>query len=178
MHGRVLLGVIGLWAALGAACAAPTAVPSPLPPPTATRPPTAAAGPSIEKSRALLEAFFVAYNAHDLDAVLATLDSTFAYGDCDFAARQMRVFEDRAALVAWLTARFAEGDQLALEELVIAPAEGSPPNDPRSTAAQVARTLAGLAGEKRSLFKIVLNEAGDRIQYLNTYGNVDCAAGR
>lgn len=155
-----------------AACAAPTPAPSPLPPqPTV-------AGPSLERSRALLEAFFAAYNAHDVDGVLATLHAPFAYGDCDFAARQMRVFEDTVALTAWLTAHFADGDQMVVEETIIAPAEGAPPNDPRNAAVRVARTLAGVEGEKRSLFKIVLNEAGDQIQYLNTYGNVDCEAGR
>jgi hypothetical protein len=129
----------------------------------------------------VLKAFFESYNRHDLAGVLTTLSDTFAYGDCDFAARQMLVFETKEDLTAWLQAKFAEGDRFRVDEMVIAPAQGSPANDPRSTAVQVFRTsktLKELFEGKPSLFKIILNVAGNRIQYLNTYGNVDCETGR
>jgi hypothetical protein len=103
------------------------------------------------------------------------------YGDCNFIDRQMHVFETRDDLIIWLEAKFAEQDQFLIEEMIIAPAEGSPPNDPRNTAARVVRTNTSrqaLAKTKHSLFKIVLNTEGNSIQYLNTYGNLDCEAGR
>ena len=137
------------------------------------------AGPNVQTSRIVLQAFFDAYNRHDVEGVLITLAETFAYGDCDIAARHMFVFETKKELAAWLQARFAEGDQFRVTEMIIAPAEGSPANDPHSTAVQVSRTSIILKDqEKQSLFKIILNAEGNRIQYLNTYGNVDCEAGR
>jgi hypothetical protein len=149
----------------------------------ATPPPALAQpdGPSVARSGLVLQTFFDAYNRHDGPGVLAALAETFAYGDCDFAGRRMHVFETRDDLAAWLELRFADGDQLAVEETIIAPAEGSPPNDPRLTAVWVLRTSGSLEAaslQKRSLFKIVLDLEGDHIQYLNTYGNVDCEAGR
>ncbi|HKY54783.1 MAG TPA: hypothetical protein VJM08_10780 [Anaerolineales bacterium] len=126
----------------------------------------------------MLEAFFDSYNRHDLSGVLATLAETFAYGDCDIPISHMWVFESKEDLSAWLQEKFAEGDQFLVEEMIIAPAEGSPANDPRSTAVQVLRTSETLAQGKQSLFKIILNTEGNRIKYLNTYGNVDCEAGR
>lgn len=138
-------------------------------------------GPTIESSQIVLRAFFDSYNSHDLARVLATLSDTFAYGDCDFASRQMFVFETKEDLTLWLRVKFAEGDQFRVEEMIIAPADGSLANDPRSTAVQVFRTiesLKDLVQGKQSLFKIILNAEGTRIQYLNTYGNVDCEAGR
>lgn len=137
--------------------------------------------PSIESSRIVLQAFFDSYNHYDVVGVLATLAETFAYGDCDFAESQMLVFETKEDLTAWLQTKFAEGDRFRVDEMIIAPAEGSPANDPRSTAVQVFRTnqsLKELFEGKPSLFKIILNAEGNRIQYLNTYGNVDCEAGR
>jgi hypothetical protein len=137
--------------------------------------------PNLENSRIVLQAFFDSYNRHDLAGVLATLAETFAYGDCDFATRQMRVFETIQGLTAWLRFKFAEGDQFRVEDMIIAPAEGSPASDPLSTAVQVSRTnetLEKMVQEKQSLFKIILNAEGNRVQYLNTYGNVDCEAGR
>jgi hypothetical protein len=66
-----------------------------------------------------------------------------------------------------------------VEEIIIAPAEDSPPNDPRSSAVKVFRSNETLKDpQKRSLFKIILNAEGNRIQFINTYGNVDCEAGR
>ena len=135
-------------------------------------------GPSIESSRIVLQAFFDSYDRHDVTGVLNTLAEAFAYGDCDFTGHQMFVFETKDALTDWLQARFVEGDQFRVDEMIIAPAEGSPANDPRSTAVQVSRTNENLVQEKQSLFKIILNTDGNRIQYLNTYGNVDCEAGR
>jgi len=93
----------------------------------------------------------------------------------------MLVFEAKEDLKAWLQTKFAEGDRFRVDEMIIAPAEGSPANDPRSTAVQVFRTnqsLKELFEGKASLFKIVLNKEGNHIQYPNTYGNVDCEAGR
>jgi hypothetical protein len=68
-----------------------------------------------------------------------------------------------------------------VEDIIIAPVEGSPASDPRSTAVQVSRTsetLKDWAKDKQGLFKVILNTEGNRIQYLNTYGNVDCKAGK
>ena len=136
-------------------------------------------GPNEETSRIVLESFFDAYNRHDVEGVLITLSETFAYGDCDPAARHMFVFEEREDLAVWLQTKFADGDQFLVEKMIIAPPEGAPPNEPRSTAVSVNRTNKSLKnGEKQGLFKIVLNEEGNRIQYLNAYGNVDCEAGR
>ena len=137
--------------------------------------------PSVEGSRFVLEAFFDAYNRHDLAGVLATLADPFVYGDCDFARRQMYVFETEDELTTWLNTKFADQDQFLVEEIVIAPTEGSPPDDPRNTVVEVLRTntsLEAIAEPRRSLFKIILNPEGNRIQYLNTYGNVECEAGR
>ncbi len=109
------------------------------------------------------------------------LAETFTYGDCNFIDRQRHVFETRDDLIIWLEAKFADQDEFFIEEMIIAPAEGSPPNDPRNTAVRVVRkntSLQALAKAKHSLFKIVLNPEGNRIQYLNTYGNLDCEAGR
>jgi hypothetical protein len=106
---------------------------------------------------------------------------TFAYSDCDFEERQMFIFETKHDLAKWLQTKFADEDQFQVIEMVIAPPEGSPANDPGLAAVQVLRTnetLKVLAPEKQILFKIVLNEEGNRIQYLNTYGNVDCETGR
>jgi hypothetical protein len=137
--------------------------------------------PNLENSRIVLQAFFDSYNRHDLAGVLATLAETFAYGDCAFATRQMLGFETIEDLTAWLGVKFAEGVRFRVEEMIIAPAEGSPASEPRSTAVQVSRTnetLEKRVQEKQSLFKIILNAEGNRIQYLNTYGNVDCEAGK
>lgn len=137
------------------------------------------AGPNVATSRMVLDAFFGAYNRHDVEGVLRTLSETFAYGDCDFEAREMSVFETREDLAAWLQTKFAQEDQFLVEKMIIAPAEGSPPNEPRLTAVRVERTNPCFEKLRRqSLFKIVLNEDGNRIQYLNAYGNVDCEAGR
>ena len=68
-----------------------------------------------------------------------------------------------------------------MEEMIIAPVEGTPASELRSTAVQVSRTYETLekrVQEKQSLFKNILNAEGNRIQYLNTYGNVDCEAGK
>jgi len=137
--------------------------------------------PNIQSSQIVLRAFFKAYNRHDLVGVLATLAETFAYCDCDFAERQMLVFEKGRDLATWLQARFADEDQFQVMEMIIAPPDGSPPNDPRLTAVKVFRTsktLKVLNAERESLFKIVLSVEGNRIRYLNTYGNVDCESGR
>ena len=139
------------------------------------------AGPDIQSSKIVLQAFFDAYNRHDFTGVLATLAETFAYGDCDFAERQMLGFETKPDLSIWLQRKFAHEDQFQVIELIIAPPEGSPANDPRLAAVQVIRTsqtLKKLSQEKQSLFKIVLSPEGNRIQYINAYGNVDCEAGR
>lgn len=135
-------------------------------------------GANVETSQIVLQAFFDSYNQHNLVGVLATLSETFAYGDCDFSGRQMFVFETKENLVVWLQEKFVEGDQFREEEMIIASAEGSPANDPRSTAVLVSRTSQSLLQEKKSLFKVVLNIEGNRIQFLNTYSNVDCEAGR
>lgn len=137
--------------------------------------------PNIQSSQTVLQAFFDAYDHHDLAGVLATFAETFAYGDCDFQDHQMLVFETRPDLTTWLQAKFVDEDQFQVIKMIIAPPDGSPANDPGLAAVQVLRTnetLKVLAAEKQSLFKIVLNEEGNRIQYLNTYGNVDCEAGR
>lgn len=128
------------------------------------------AGPDIQSSKIVLQAFFDAYNSHDFTGVLATL-----------AERQMLVFETKPDLSIWLQRKFAHEDQFQVIELIIAPPEGSPANDPRLAAVQVIRTsqtLKKLVQEKQSLFKIVLSPEGNRIQYINTYGNEDCEAGR
>lgn len=138
-------------------------------------------GPSAERSRIVLQAFFHAYNRHDLDGVLAMLVDAPVYGDCDFTNRRMHVFETKDDLQVWLKARFAEDDQFIVQEMIIGPSMGSPPNDPRSTAVEVLRTnttLEAIGHQKRSLFKIVLNNEGNRINFINTYGNIDCEAGR
>src|SRR5688500_18099112 len=92
--------------------------------------------PSIESSRIVLQAFFDSYNRYVLNGVLATLAETFAYGDCDFAERQILVFETKEDLTVWLQAKFVEGERFREDEIIIAPAEGSPANDSRSTAVQ------------------------------------------
>ena len=81
----------------------------------------------------MLRAFFDSYNRHDLAGVLATLAESFAYGDCGFATRQMLIFETIEDLTAWLRVKFAEGDRFRVKNIIIAPAEGSPASDPRST---------------------------------------------
>lgn len=137
--------------------------------------------PNIQSSQIVLRAFFETYNRHDLVGVLATLAETFAYGDCDFAERHMLVFEKERDLATWLQARFADEEQFQVIEMIIAPPEGSPPNDPRLAAVKVFRTsktLKVLNTERESFFKVVLSVEGNRIQYLNTYGNVDCESGR
>ena len=134
-------------------------------------------GSNVETSRIVLQAFFDAYNRHDIEGVLMTLAKTFAYSDCDVVARHMFVFETKEDLAMWLEMKFSEGDHIIVGKMIIAPAEGSPPNEPRSTAVEVFRTSTILK-EKEGLFKIILNEEGNRIQYLNAYGNVDCEAGR
>jgi len=139
------------------------------------------ATPTVEGSHIVLQAFFDAYNRHDLSGVLLMLAETFTYGDCNFIDRQRHVFETRDDLIIWLEAKFADQDEFFIEEMIIAPAEGSLPNDPRNTAVRALRkntSLQALAKAKHSLFKIVLNPEGNRIQYLNTYGNLDCEAGR
>ncbi len=138
-------------------------------------------GPSVERSRIVLQSFFDAYNRHDLNGVLAMLVDAPVYGDCDFTNRRMHVFETKDNLQIWLKARFAERDQFIVQEMIIGPSTGSPPNDPRSTAVEVLRTNTTLEAhgqEKWSLFKIVLNNEGNRINFINTYGNIDCQAGR
>ena len=135
--------------------------------------------PNINSSQIVLQFFFEAYNRHDVARVLDTVAETFAYGDCDFAERQMLVFETKPDLTIWLQRKFAEQDRFQVIEMIIASPEGSPANDPRSTAVQVLRTNKVLKGkDKQSLFKIILNDEGNRVQYLNTYGNVDCETGR
>ena len=137
--------------------------------------------PSVESSRVILRSFLGAYNRHDVMGVLATLAETFVYGDCDFAARRMHVFETTEGLTTWLQAKFAQQDRFRVDEILIAPAEGSPANDSRNTAVSLLRTSTSLHASDQprpSLFKIVLNAEGNRIQYVNMYGNVDCEAGR
>ena len=136
-------------------------------------------GVNIQTSRLVLQTFFDSYNRHDLTGVLATLSETFTYGDCDFVRGQMFVFETKEDLAIWLQTKFADGDHFRVDEMIIAPADGSPANDPRSIAVKVLRTSEILKDQKRpSLFKSILSTEGNRIQYLNTYGNVDCEAGR
>jgi hypothetical protein len=52
-------------------------------------------GQNVETSHIVLQTFFDAYNRHDVEGVLVTLAETFAYGDCEIAARQMLVFETK-----------------------------------------------------------------------------------
>ena len=143
---------------------------------------TLSPGPSKERTQAVLQAYFDAYNDHDSDGVLATLSPTSVYGDCDYAHRTFRVFRDKEDLTQWLQSRFAEDDRFKVVQMTIGPAEGSPPNDPRLAGVEVLRSNATLDSNsnqpKQIVFKIVLAESGDQIQYLNTQGNVACQAGR
>lgn len=43
---------------------------------------------------------------------------------------------------------------------------------------RISEILKDLVQGKQSLFKTILNLDGNRIQYLHTYGNMDCEAGR
>ncbi len=57
-----------------------------------------------------------AYNHHDIRGVLATLDFSdpkFNYDDCDYAFSEAVKSLSKAEVIAWLQARFAEGDRFS-----------------------------------------------------------------
>jgi len=135
-------------------------------------------GPSIERTRIILEAYFDAYNHHNVAGVLEVLSTTFEYGDCDYQNHVDLVIKDYEELKQWLSSRFELHDHFEVIELTIAPAEGSPPISPRMAAVEVIRTSDILPSDgRRSLFKIVMDEAGDHISFLNTEGNILCRKG-
>jgi hypothetical protein len=135
-------------------------------------------GPSIERTRIILEAYFDAYNNHDVAGILEILSTTFQYGDCDYQNHVDLVLKDYEELKQWLSSRFDLHDHFEVVEMTIAPAEGSPPISPRMAAVEVIRTSDILPSDgRRSLFKIVMDEAGDHISFLNTEGNILCRKG-
>lgn len=139
-------------------------------------PVTLPAGPSNQKSQIILQAFFDAYNHHDLPGVLATLGDV-NYGDCDYANGVFHSIHTKDDLATWLKARFADQDRLEIREMYIGAADGYPPNDPTSTGVDVRRTsntLQAIGTTKRLGIKIILTKDGDKIGAVAIEGNVSC----
>jgi len=63
------------------------------------------AGPSGDRSLAVLRAFVDAYNSHDLAGVLSTLAADIDYADC-------RIMRGKGEVQAWLRVLFAEHERL------------------------------------------------------------------
>lgn len=134
------------------------------------------AGPSEARLRAVLQAYFDAYNNHDIAGVLAILGDRFQYGDCDEARHIARSFHSKVEVATWLRARFAEHDRFTQVDL------GSPDhalNSPPAANPGFIRTNDTLRAQGRILVagaKVILTQAGDRISTMALTSDVLCAS--
>jgi YVTN family beta-propeller protein len=118
-------------------------------------------------SRVVIQAFVDAYNRHDVAGVIALFPARFLYGDCDYARHTSSTLTSKAALAAWLRARFAEHDYFAQANVVMNGPQSYPVNDPRGGGVENLRTSDALRaqhGNANIAFKITLTPDGTRIQ--------------
>lgn len=116
-------------------------------------------------------AFVDAYNRHDVQGVLATLDDTFLYGDCNPVTEQYLQLghhsDDKAELAVWLRDRFKDGEHFAVVGEAIGTPDGIPANDPLVTGLSLVRTSTVLteAGKQPVQLntKIILNPSGEKL---------------
>ncbi|MDB5056880.1 MAG: hypothetical protein JWO59_352 [Chloroflexi bacterium] len=131
-------------------------------------------------SRAVIQAFVDAYNRHDVAGVLALFPVRFLYGDCDYTHHTSSTLMNKAALAAWLRARFAEHDFFAQATVIMNGSQSYPPNDPHDGGVDVLRTSDALRVQRRIAnfgFKITLTTDGTRIQRAAVASNTDqCVA--
>ncbi len=134
------------------------------------------APPSEMRLRAVLRAFFDAYNNHDVAGVLALLGHGFQYGDCDDARRIVYDFHSKAEVATWLRARFADHDRFTQVDL------GSPDHaltSPPVVNPGYIRTNDTLRAQGRvhvAGAKVILTPAGDRISTMALTSAELCAA--
>jgi hypothetical protein len=100
--------------AQGSVAATPLA--SPVPSPTYVSPPSPLpagfyhVGPSLANEIAIGARFYTAYNAGQLDAVMALLSDQPQLIDCDYATDSTLTVVGRTAIAAYFRARFADHD--------------------------------------------------------------------
>lgn len=101
-------------------------------------------GASAQRTRAVVQAFVNAYDAHDLPRVLQTLTRDVSYRDRDYVHHTTSTLTGKAATRRWVQARFRAGDSLSQARITIPdPAQPSVavveaqrivgPRDPRGT---------------------------------------------
>lgn len=123
------------------------------------------AGPSPDRSLAVVRAFVDAYNAHDVAGVLSTVADDIAYADCNYASAQATAIQGKAALEAWLRARFAEHDRLLQARIEIQGAGVAPPGPGGSLLAiRVNDVLQAQQRLKMVAAKIALTSDGDHLR--------------
>ncbi len=65
----------------------------------------------------MIQNFFVAYNPHDIQGVLASLATQFVYADCDYVRDMPAYISARPEMITWLRARFGEHDRFEVTSI-------------------------------------------------------------
>lgn len=76
---------------------------------------------SPERARAIAEAFIAAYNAGDLEGILALLAGDVGIADCDYREGTRAFVVGKEAVAAWLRDRFADHDRFEVERMSVNP---------------------------------------------------------
>ncbi len=117
-----------------------------------------AAGPSGDRSLAVLRAFVDAYNSHDLPGVLSTLDAGVNYADC-------RIMHGKGAVQAWLRVLFAEHERLVQAQISV-PRGPMFPYAAAITAIRVDDAVQSRGHVVWFAAKIGLTRDGDHVQFV------------
>jgi YVTN family beta-propeller protein len=131
------------------------------------------AGPSVDRSLAVLRAFVDAYNTHDLQGVLSTLADDIRYGDCDYTGGITRILQGKGAVKAWLQARFAEHDRF-LQAQIDVPHGPTFPRGASITAIRISDTVQAQGRLKWVGIKIGLTSGGGYLELVRMGGGPDC----
>ena len=125
-----------------------------------------AAGATMERTRAVVQAFVDAYNNHDVSGVLALLTDPLQYADCDATHHTRQVLRGKAEVALWLRARFAERDRWAQARVLLYGPQSQPPNDPHGAGLEGMRINDVLRAQGRVTnwaAKLLLTEDGSRL---------------
>jgi hypothetical protein len=131
-------------------------------------------GPSMTHTRVVVRAFIDAYNGHNLNRALQTMDSQLSYVDCKYTRHQIVDLSSKVALKSWLRARFRDHDRFG--HVQFTPNAGT---DPRTGDFQAVRrsdslTLSGL-GAQQNVFRVYMNQEGDRISRVRAEQSGQCS---
>jgi hypothetical protein len=131
------------------------------------------AGPSVDRSLAVLRDFVDAYNTHDLQGALSTLADDIKYGDCDDTGGITRILQSKGAVKAWLQARFAEHDRF-LQTQIDVPHGPMFPRGASITAIRINDTVQAQGRLKWVGIKIGLTSDGGHLELVGMGGGPDC----